>query len=147
LLEGNQDAPLSESETYPASEEESMYTQNLIEENQRFRGTGGRSQENRSEGFAPAFRDTRTGRVYLSRFADGRRAPIHVLDGLPGELVTTRDGAGHVAGTVDSIVAGFVRRGQFMTRGEAARGIDGHDDTAALDAWTIECGNGVLFVA
>jgi len=118
----------------------------------------------------------RNGRVYLSRFADGRRAPIHVLDGLPGELVTTRDGAGRVAGTVDSIVAGFVRRGQFMTRDEAARGIDGQpvsrraeqadvvpgdgddewrhlhlledkDETAALDAWTLECGNGVLFVA
>ena len=41
-----------------------------------------------------------TGSIHLLRFADGRRAPIHLLDGLPKRLA--------------------LRRGRFYTREQAA---------------------------
>lgn len=92
----------------------------LREQNRRFKSTGGVSRENRSKGFLPAFSDTGTGAVYLSRFADGRVAPVHVLDGLPAELVTERSASGRVTAVKASICAGFVRNGEFFTREEAA---------------------------
>jgi hypothetical protein len=55
----------------------------LQSQNRAFRGTGGRRQENRGHRFHPAFLDTETGVTYLSRFANGTPAPIHVLEGLP----------------------------------------------------------------
>jgi hypothetical protein len=58
------------------------------------RGTGGTTAENRHLGFAPAFMDSSTGRVYQCTFADGRPAPFHVLDGLPDALVIARDRRG-----------------------------------------------------
>jgi hypothetical protein len=42
--------------------------QTLANENRRFLGTGGRSQENASLGFLPAFRDAGSGAVYRSCF-------------------------------------------------------------------------------
>lgn len=98
----------------------------LKEQNERFMNTGGRSQENRSEGFRPAFSDTSTGAVYLSRFADGRPAPMHMLDGLPQEVVATRNAAGRVTAIKESVVAGFVRDGLFYTREEAAAAATKH---------------------
>ena len=92
----------------------------LARQNLRYRGTGGVSQGNRSAGFAPAFEDDQTGAVYLSRFADGSPAPIHILEGLPEEVVTKRDQRGRVTATVPSLQAGFVRAGRFYTRAEAA---------------------------
>ena len=53
----------------------------LRQENQIFLGTGGVSQENRQQGFRPAFRDDATGKVYVSTLANGRPAPFHLLDG------------------------------------------------------------------
>jgi hypothetical protein len=50
----------------------------LAGQNRRFRGTDGISRESRSLGFAVAFRDSRTGGVYLSRFASGETAHAHV---------------------------------------------------------------------
>lgn len=47
--------------------------------------------------FPPAFLETETGVVYASCYADGRRAPFHLLDGLPNELVLERDPTGRVA--------------------------------------------------
>jgi hypothetical protein len=58
--------------------------------------------------------------VYLSRFADGRVAPVHLLDGLPAEVVVSRYPSGRVAAVSASVVAGFVRGGQFYTREQAA---------------------------
>lgn len=93
----------------------------LAEQNKRHAGTGGVSQGNRALGFAPAFQDQASGEVFLSRFADGSPAPFHLLDGLPGHLVTARDAAGHPQRVVDRLVAGFVRCGRFYTREQAAQ--------------------------
>lgn len=93
----------------------------LQQENRTYRGSGGISEENRSMGFRPAFLDTETDRIYVSRFADGRPAPFHLLDGLPEELVLARHPGGRVAAVKASIISGFVRFGRFYTRDEAAR--------------------------
>lgn len=91
----------------------------LRTQNRRYRGSGGVSAENRGAGFRPAFLDSRTSLVYLSQFPDGSPAPVHLLDGLPPELVVQRTAAGRVAAVRDSVVAGFVRDGPFLTRDEA----------------------------
>ena len=44
--------------------------------------TGGRAGENEHLGFRPAFYDMATCSLHLSTFADGRPAPVHLLDGL-----------------------------------------------------------------
>jgi hypothetical protein len=95
----------------------------LALENERYRGAGGRSEENRPCGFRPAFLDTRTQRVYESRFADGMPAPVHLLDGLPAELVLTRSAARRVTAVLPTVIAGFIRAGRFYTREEACRAV------------------------
>ena len=92
----------------------------LKQENRRFAGTGGVSQGNHHRRFQPAFRDTTTGRTELARFADGRPAPMHLLDGLPHEWITELDQAGRVRAVIQSVVSGFVRDGIFYTREQAA---------------------------
>ena len=92
----------------------------LRQQNRGFRGTGGVSAENRSLGFAPAFRDTQTGAVYRACFADGRPAPMHLLEGLPPAVVAARDAAGRATAIQPSVRAGFVRDGRFYTREQAA---------------------------
>ncbi|HXG29138.1 MAG TPA: hypothetical protein VNJ47_09885 [Nevskiales bacterium] len=108
-----------------------MTGQVLEQETRTFRGSGGVSAENRSHGFQPAFHDTQTDIVYLSRFADGRQAPCHLLDGLPDELVVARDAAGRVAAIKASVTSGFVRDGRFYTREEAARQVSAECVAAA----------------
>jgi hypothetical protein len=96
-----------------------MTQQRLDLESIRYRSTGGVSQ-NRSSGFWPAFMDTGTGVAYLSRFPDGRLAPFHSLDGLPDELVLSRNPGGRGAVVKASVVSGFIREGLFYSRDEAA---------------------------
>jgi len=97
-------------------------TQQVLEqENGSFAGSGGVSSANRYLGFRPAFMDAETGAVHLSRFADGRPAPFHLLDGLPDEAVQSRTPSGRVTRLKPSIVSGFVSQGRFYTRDEAAR--------------------------
>lgn len=96
----------------------------LQQETIAYQGSGGVSAENRSFGFRPAFRNTETGRVYPSRFADGRPAPIHMVDGLPDEVVIARSAAGRVTSVKDSVQSGFVLNGCFYDRDEAARFLD-----------------------
>ena len=98
-----------------------MSRQTLQRENVEFLGTGGRSQENRSLGFRPAFMDQETSTVYQACFADGRPAPFHLLDGLPAEMVLTRTAQGRVASVKPTIIAGFTLNGEFYTREAAAR--------------------------
>ncbi len=93
----------------------------LLQENECFSNTTGISETNRSLGFQPAFRDNTTGDVYLSRFADGRCAPVHLLVGLPDEVVTRRTPAGEISAIRSSVVSGFVRAGRFFMRAEAAK--------------------------
>jgi len=92
----------------------------LASENRRFSRSGGVSENNREAGFVPAYRDERTGAIALSNSADGRPAPIHVLDGLPDEWIATRDETGKATSLVSGIVSGFYRNGRFFTREEAA---------------------------
>lgn len=96
-----------------------MNAQTLQQENRRHRGTAGVSRNNRNLGFRPAFLDTATGRIHLSRFANGALAPIHLLDGLPDALIEARDASGRVARTKATVISGFERSGQFHTREEA----------------------------
>ncbi len=92
----------------------------LRQENLHFQGSGGRSEENRSAGFRPAFLDAETAMIHESRFGDGRLAPIHVLDGLPEALILARSASGRVTAVKGTVVAGFVRGGRFYSREEAA---------------------------
>ncbi len=89
-------------------------------ENQRFAGTAGVSSENRQQGFRAAFMDSASGVVHLSRFADGRPAPMHLLEGLPAELVIRRTRSGRVEAVKPSVVSGFLRGERFFTREQAA---------------------------
>lgn len=93
----------------------------LAQETASFQNSGGVSAENRSFGFHPAFMDAETERVFASSFADGRRAPFHLLDGLPNDVVLERNAAGRVVAVKSSVIAGFVHQGRFYTRDEAAR--------------------------
>jgi hypothetical protein len=93
----------------------------LAEENITHASTGGCSTGNRGLGFRPAFLDAATMTVHLSRFADGRLAPFHVLDGLPEGVVIVRALDGGVKAAKSTLISGFERDGFFYTRSAAAR--------------------------
>jgi hypothetical protein len=90
-------------------------------ENLLYRGTGGRSEENRDLGFRPAFFDFATQRIYMSCYPNGLPARVHLLDGLPDEVVLERSPSGRVLRTKATLMTGFVRNGYFYTRGAAAK--------------------------
>src|ERR1700692_2497342 len=98
-----------------------MNAELLKRENQVHADTGGRSQHNAGLGFKPAFLDFATQTIYPSRFADGRLAPFHLLDGLPDEVVVDRAPNGRVVSAKATLISGFVRDGFFYTRTAAAR--------------------------
>src|SRR5580765_6610589 len=97
-----------------------MTDSRLAQENVRYAGTRG---ESRRYGFRPAFMDLETAAVHLARFADGRLAPFHLLDGLPDELVISRDAGGRVAEIRSCVISGFEQQGRFYTRDEAAEAL------------------------
>ena len=98
-----------------------MNVQQLQHENETHVGSAGVSRANRHLGFRPAFLDVATMQIHESRFADGRPAPFHLLDGLPDEVVLRRSPLGRVLAAKASLVSGFVRNGYFYTRAAAAR--------------------------
>lgn len=100
-----------------------MSERRLQHENEVHAGSGGCSSANRTLGFHPAFLDFATQRIYASRFADGRLAPIHLLDGLPDEVVVQRASSGRVIAAKASLISGFVRNDFFYTRSAAARAL------------------------
>ena len=89
-------------------------------DNRRFHGNPGVSDECRVHGFKPAFIDRETGAIYLSRYTDGRLAPLHLLEGLPDEVVKKRQPDGTIASVKQSLQSGFVKSGEFYTREQAA---------------------------
>lgn len=91
----------------------------LAKENVHYQGSCGVSQQNQGKGFMPAFCDVETGRVELSRYANGNLAPLHLIEGLPGEWVAKRDPSGCVVAIKTSVVSGFLKSGYFYTREEA----------------------------
>lgn len=116
--------PVARPFSAPSARPESVLNaRTLRRENQAFRGTGGVSAENRTQGFVPAFLDTQTGAVYRACFADGRPAPMHLLDGLPPTVVATRDATGRVLALKATVQAGFLREEQFYTRAQAAAAV------------------------
>ena len=100
---------------------QSMTIKTLTDHNRIFAGTKGVGRENQSLGFTPGFLDRETGRIYISRKADGTLAKIHLLDGLPEDLVLARTPSGQVAAIKGTVIAGFILDGQFYTRDQAAR--------------------------
>jgi hypothetical protein len=78
-------------------------------ESNRYRRTYVATQNNWCHGFQSAFIDRETNRVYLLRFADGRLAPFHLLDGLPSDLVMARNGQRHVPGASPDAVLQAIR--------------------------------------
>lgn len=104
-----------------ATKSERFDAKALRHENAIYDATGGVSSENAERGFLPAFLDTMTGRCYLSRFADGNLAPIHLLEGLPSCVVLERDSRGRVVAAVATLISGFLLAGEFLTREEAAK--------------------------
>ncbi len=103
--------------TSPAREHDDV----LARENREYSGTGGVSEMNGAYGFMPAFCDLDTGDVYVSCYADGRPAPVHLYEGLPSALVAHDDAGERPKALKSSVVAGFVRGQRFYTRDEAAR--------------------------
>lgn len=93
----------------------------LLQDNWRYQGTKAVSEGNRSDGFRPAFLDPETNIVYPSRQADGRLAAVHCIEGLPEELVVSRDTAGRVSQAKPGLVSGFLYDGLFYSREEALR--------------------------
>ncbi|MGZ5097706.1 MAG: hypothetical protein ACXWHZ_19260 [Usitatibacter sp.] len=98
-----------------------MSEKRLKRENLLHARSGGRSQSNSNLGFRPAFLDFATQTIYPSCFADGRAAPLHLLDGLPNEVVAIRSPSGRVIAAKATLIAGFERNGFFYTRTAAAR--------------------------
>ena len=97
----------------------------LREQNRQYHGTGGVSHDphNQSMRFVPAFLDTESGKVFLSRNPDGTIACMHLLNCLPDYLIMARDAKGRVMSVKASLLVGFERDGRFYTRAEAAAAV------------------------
>ena len=104
--------------------------EDVAEQSQAYRGTGGVSEENRAFGFLPAFLDRESGRIHLSCDARGVPSAVHQFDGFPGDWVVARDQHGKPCAVKASVEAGFVREGYFFTREQAAQLIEWEMDRA-----------------
>jgi hypothetical protein len=107
-----------------------MFTEaSLQRENLAFSGTPGVSHENRDNGFIPAFCDSETGRVEISRFVNGQPASLHVIEGLPDSWVVERDADSRATAIKHSVIAGFIYKGCFYTRTQAAEAVRAETET------------------
>ncbi len=95
----------------------------LRRENRIFGNCGGTSASNRNLGFVPAFLDTATNYVYRACFRNGQPAPVHLLDGLPADLVICQAEDGRVTAVKPSVISGFLRGNRFYTREQAAAAV------------------------
>lgn len=66
-------------------------------------------------GFTPAFRDLTTHETHLSVTAEGDIACVHIIENLPIEWVTEWDNLGYPKALKETVIAGFIRAGQFFT--------------------------------
>ena len=100
---------------------QSLSYEQLQHQNVAFRGTAGVSSGNRTCGFVPAFFDTDSKIVHISRFSNGMPAPIHLLDGLPEVWVRSRDAVGHVTaltlGFGKDLMKGLCKCGEGLMAG------------------------------
>ncbi|MEE4300733.1 MAG: hypothetical protein V2J24_14940 [Pseudomonadales bacterium] len=97
-----------------------LSAQRIDAEHRHFVATVGVGTETVHPQRIPAFRDSRTGRIEISRFEDGRPAPMHLIEGLPDEWALAHDADGHIRVLKAEIACGFVCGGRFYTRAEAA---------------------------
>jgi hypothetical protein len=97
----------------------------LDTQNAEYAGTAGVSQHNRTAGFIPAYCNHADGQVVASRFADGRPAPIHVLEGVPDDWVEHRDTDSGSIRLKPTVEAGFIRDGRFFSRAAAKAVVEG----------------------
>ena len=116
--------------------------ESLKRESLEFSGTAGVSDENRGNGFRPAFQDTETGRVEISRFPDGQSAPMHLIDGLPESWIVARDAASKPTAIKHTVIAGFVRDNCFYTRSQAAEMVHAETARCSLSQAEPACGQG-----
>jgi hypothetical protein len=88
-----------------------LTAETLRRQNLAFVGIGGVSEQNRSDGFRPAFYNVATGQAELCRFSDGRPASMHLPEGLPCPWVVKQDAQGRVSALKATVIAGFIRGG------------------------------------
>ena len=111
-----------------------LFTEESIEkENQVFSGTAGVSSENHCNGFRPAFCDSETGRVEITRLLNSDPAPMHSIAGLPEGWVVERDADAKPIAIKHTVIAGFIRDGWFYTRSQAAEAVQA-ETTQCLQA-------------
>ncbi len=67
------------------------------------------------QGFIPVFRDLSTDETHISTFCNGQFSDVHILDNLPIEWVEEWDENGYAVSLLPSIIAGYMRAGQFYT--------------------------------
>ena len=97
-----------------------MNNQTLRNENLAFAGTNGISQNNSRSGFKPAFMNSNSGRIEISRTESGGPAPIHLIDWLPEEWAASTRKDGSIESLIPGIISGFSRDGKFYTREQTA---------------------------
>lgn len=67
------------------------------------------------QGFIPVFRDLANDETHISTFSDGQFADMHILDNLPIDWVEDWDENGYALSLRPSVIAGYMRAGQFYT--------------------------------
>ncbi len=97
-----------------------MNSKILRTENRAFVDTAGINENNAKSGFKPAFFHEKSGKVEISRLANGQLAPIHIVDWLPKVWAISFHEDGRVKCLASGVVAGFVRDTIFYTRKEVA---------------------------
>lgn len=78
------------------------------------------------ERLQPAFYDTLNGEIYVSRFADGNPAPVHLPHGLPEGLRDDRRSPGHRL--KDHVLVGYLCGQRFYPRSHHGRTAHGRDN-------------------
>lgn len=97
-----------------------MDMQTLHRQNLAFAGTAGVSENNRSQGFLPAFLNKHTGQVEVARCRSGAAATMHLISYLPAAWAERTAADGRVLSLKPGVIAGFVQNGIFYTREELA---------------------------
>ena len=81
------------------------------------------SERFRAQGYLPAFYNRDTLTVELSRFTNGKLAPIHLLDALPSDWVAERSPSGKILALKDSVDVGYLCDGVFYTPCEVSEAV------------------------
>lgn len=84
-----------------------------VTQSRNLRAPGGR------HGFAPAYLNLQTGAMVHSTFSNGVEAPVHLLEGLPGDWLDSPATAGSQPVLKEGIIPGYIRDQTFFTREQA----------------------------